>query len=93
MRTIGLIGGMSWQSSKLYYDRINSHVAERLGGAHSAQIIVNSLDFAPIAKPTSASCVHTSSFHVESTSHAAPVASVPSTRQPIRVSCGCRPVH
>ncbi len=50
MRTIGLIGGMSWQSSRLYYDRINSHVAERLGGAHSAQIILNSLDFAPIAK-------------------------------------------
>ncbi len=50
MRTIGLIGGMSWQSSKLYYERINSHVAERLGGAHSAQIIVNSLDFAPIAR-------------------------------------------
>lgn len=50
MRTIGLIGGMSWQSSRLYYDRINSHVAERLGGAHSAQIILNSLDFAPIAR-------------------------------------------
>jgi aspartate racemase len=50
MRTIGLIGGMSWQSSKLYYERINQHVAERLGGAHSAQLIINSLDFAPIAK-------------------------------------------
>lgn len=50
MRTIGLIGGMSWQSSRLYYDRINQMVAERLGGAHSAQIILNSLDFAPIAK-------------------------------------------
>jgi aspartate racemase len=50
MRTIGLIGGMSWQSSKLYYERINTQVAERLGGAHSAQIIVNSLDFAPIAR-------------------------------------------
>lgn len=50
MRTIGLIGGLSWQSSKLYYERINGHVAERLGGAHSAQIIINSLDFAPIAK-------------------------------------------
>jgi len=50
MRTIGLIGGMSWQSSKLYYERINNHVADRLGGAHSAQIIINSLDFAPIAR-------------------------------------------
>jgi aspartate racemase len=50
MRTIGLIGGMSWQSSRLYYDRINQMVAERRGGASSAQIILNSLDFAPIAK-------------------------------------------
>ena len=50
MRTIGLIGGMSWQSSKLYYDRINQMVADRRGGAHSAQLIVNSLDFGPIAK-------------------------------------------
>lgn len=50
MRTIGLIGGMSWQSSRLYYDRINQMVADRLGGAHSAQIILNSLDFGPIAQ-------------------------------------------
>jgi aspartate racemase len=49
MRTIGLIGGMSWQSSRLYYDRINQMVAERRGGASSAKIILNSLDFAPIA--------------------------------------------
>ena len=48
MRTIGLIGGMSWQSSKTYYERINQLVADRLGGAHSASLIVNSLDFAPI---------------------------------------------
>ena len=50
MRTIGLIGGMSWQSSRLYYDRINQMVAERKGGAHSAKIIINSMDFAPLAK-------------------------------------------
>lgn len=50
MRTIGLIGGMSWQSSRLYYDRINQMVAERRGGAHSAQLILHSLDFGPIAK-------------------------------------------
>ncbi len=50
MRTIGLIGGMSWQSSRLYYDRINQMVGERLGGAHSAEIILNSLDFGPLAK-------------------------------------------
>ena len=50
MRTIGLIGGMSWQSSKIYYERINQLVADRRGGATSAQLIVNSLDFAPIAR-------------------------------------------
>lgn len=50
MRTIGLIGGMSWQSSKIYYERINQLVADRRGGASSAQLIVNSLDFAPIAR-------------------------------------------
>jgi aspartate racemase len=50
MRTIGLIGGMSWQSSRLYYDRINQMVADRLGGAHSARLIINSLDFGPLAK-------------------------------------------
>jgi aspartate racemase len=50
MRTIGLIGGMSWQSSKLYYDRINQLVADRLGGAHSARLIMFSLDFDPVAK-------------------------------------------
>lgn len=49
MRTIGLIGGMSWQSSRLYYDRINALTAQRLGGLHSARIIVNSIDFAPLA--------------------------------------------
>ena len=48
MRTIGLIGGMSWQSSATYYERINQLVADRLGGAHSAKLIVNSLDFSPI---------------------------------------------
>jgi len=50
LRTIGLIGGMSWQSSRLYYDRINQMVGERLGGAHSAEVILNSLDFGPLAK-------------------------------------------
>ena len=49
MRTIGLIGGMSWQSSKLYYDRINQLVVDRLGGLHSAKLIVFSIDFAPMA--------------------------------------------
>jgi len=50
MRTIGLIGGMSWQSSKLYYEQINQLVAERLGGASSAKLILYSIDFAPLAQ-------------------------------------------
>jgi aspartate racemase len=49
MRTIGLIGGMSWQSSRLYYDRINQLVVDRLGGLHAAKLIVYSIDFAPMA--------------------------------------------
>ncbi|MBO9518580.1 MAG: amino acid racemase [Porphyrobacter sp.] len=50
MRRVGLIGGLSWESTRLYYDAINRTVAARLGGAHSAPLIVDSLDFAPIAK-------------------------------------------
>ena len=50
MRTIGLIGGMSWQSSKLYYEQINQLVAHKLGGASSAKLILYSIDFAPLAQ-------------------------------------------
>lgn len=49
MRTIGLIGGMSWESTRLYYDAINVGVRERLGGLHSARCLLYSVDFAPIA--------------------------------------------
>ena len=49
MRTIGLIGGMSAESTTVYYQQINRLVRERLGGLHSAQIAMWSLDFAPIA--------------------------------------------
>jgi aspartate racemase len=50
MKTIGLIGGMSWESTRLYYEAINVEVRTRLGGLHSAKCIVHSLDFAPIAE-------------------------------------------
>jgi aspartate racemase len=50
MKTIGLIGGMSWESTRLYYEAINVDVRTRLGGLHSAKCIVHSLDFAPIAE-------------------------------------------
>lgn len=50
MKKIGLIGGMSWESTTLYYQWINREVQKRLGGLHSAKIIVTSVDFAEIEK-------------------------------------------
>ena len=50
MKTIGLIGGMSWESSAHYYATLNREFVRRLGGLHSAPIILHSLDFAPIAE-------------------------------------------
>ncbi|MCP8615438.1 aspartate/glutamate racemase family protein [Salirhabdus salicampi] len=50
MKTIGLIGGMSWESSAFYYRIINEEVKERLGGLHSAKCILYSVDFHPIEK-------------------------------------------
>jgi aspartate racemase len=48
MKTIGMIGGMSWESSLLYYRLLNQGVNQRLGGLHSAKIVLNSIDFAPL---------------------------------------------
>ncbi|MEL7589873.1 MAG: aspartate/glutamate racemase family protein [Anaerolineaceae bacterium] len=48
MKTIGLIGGMSWESSLEYYRILNETVKERLGGLHSAKCILYSVDFAEI---------------------------------------------
>jgi aspartate racemase len=48
MKTIGLIGGLSWESSKEYYRIINETVNESLGGLHSAKCILYSFDFAEI---------------------------------------------
>jgi aspartate racemase len=50
MRTIGLIGGMSWESTATYYELINQGVAKRLGGLHSAKIVMLSVDFADIER-------------------------------------------
>ena len=50
MKTIGLIGGMSWESTAHYYRVINQETAGRLGGLHSAPLIVHSVDFAPVAE-------------------------------------------
>jgi aspartate racemase len=50
MRTIGLIGGMSWESSALYYRWLNEEVQHRLGGLHSARTLLLSVDFAEIER-------------------------------------------
>jgi aspartate racemase len=50
VKTIGLIGGMSWESSALYYRWINEGVARRVGGLASARIVMWSVDFAPVAR-------------------------------------------
>ena len=49
MKTIGLIGGMSWESSAVYYRILNREIARRLGGLHSARCVMLSVDFAEIA--------------------------------------------
>lgn len=50
MRTIGLLGGMSWESTLAYYRIINSCVKSRLGGLHSAQVVLYSVDFDPLER-------------------------------------------
>ena len=50
MKTIGLIGGLSWESSALYYRHINEIVRERRGGLHSAKLLLWSFDFAEVAE-------------------------------------------
>jgi aspartate racemase len=49
MRTLGILGGMSWESTAEYYRLINRGVAERLGGLHSARLLMHSVDFADVA--------------------------------------------
>lgn len=50
MKTIGLIGGMSWESTLLYYQTINREVSRRLGGLHSAKVLMHSLDFEEVVR-------------------------------------------
>ena len=50
MKTIGLLGGMSWQSTLGYYRKINEGIKNKLGGLHSAKIAMYSVDFEPIEK-------------------------------------------
>lgn len=48
MKTIGLIGGMSWESTVIYYQRVNEVIKEQLGGLHSAKVLLYSVDFQEI---------------------------------------------
>ncbi|MBN9451087.1 MAG: aspartate/glutamate racemase family protein [Bosea sp.] len=50
MATIGLIGGMSWESTAVYYRLLNEGLRARSGGLHSADVLLHSVDFAPIAE-------------------------------------------
>lgn len=50
MRLLGIIGGMSWESTHLYYKLINENIKTRLGGLHSAELLLRSVDFNPIAE-------------------------------------------
>jgi len=45
LRKLGIVGGASWSSTALYYEQINKGVAQRLGGLHSARLVIESLDF------------------------------------------------
>ena len=48
MKTIGLLGGMSWESTRIYYRELNRKINQQLGGLHSAQMVMINVDFAPI---------------------------------------------
>jgi aspartate racemase len=50
MRLLGVLGGMSWTSTESYYRGLNAGVAARLGGLHSARLLLHSVDFAPVAE-------------------------------------------
>ncbi|WP_050922726.1 aspartate/glutamate racemase family protein, partial [Vibrio harveyi] len=50
MKTIGLLGGMSWESTVIYYKAINESIRDKLGGLHSAKITMCSVDFEELEK-------------------------------------------
>src|SRR5215213_5846248 len=50
MKRIGLLGGMSWESTAVYYRLVNEAVRDRLGGLHSADCLLRSVDFADIER-------------------------------------------
>jgi aspartate racemase len=54
MKTLGVLGGMSWESTAIYYRLLNQGVAARLGGLHSAALLIHSVDFGPVAEQQAA---------------------------------------
>lgn len=52
-RMVGLVGGMSWKTTALYYQEINQHVSSKLGGLHSANLLIRSIDYDAIARSVS----------------------------------------
>jgi aspartate racemase len=56
MKTIGLLGGMSWESTLGYYREINEGIKNSLGGLHSAKIAMYSVDFEPNSNPPVTHC-------------------------------------
>ena len=50
MKTVGLLGGMSWESTQIYYQLLNEGIKQRLGGLHSAKVVLYSVDFAEIER-------------------------------------------
>ena len=50
MKKLGIVGGTSWSSTALYYEHINRGIAQRLGDLHSACLVIESLDLAPVAE-------------------------------------------
>jgi aspartate racemase len=64
MRTIGLIGGMSWESSAQYYRIVNETVRARLGPLRSAQVLLHSVDFGPIERAQHEGRWHDAAAHL-----------------------------
>lgn len=50
MRKLGIIGGTGWASTALYYEHVNRGISQRLGGLHSARVVIDSLDFGEYAE-------------------------------------------
>ena len=64
MKTIGILGGMSWESTAGYYHAINEGVKRELGGLHSARIAMYSVDFEPIERLQRYTPVNTIAFYL-----------------------------